>query len=878
MDLRLLPTAVCVWAASLLVVRVPGEVGVGIGAASAVVALSAGGWLVAAATIGSHPSPGRSIRRRSGQWFTRFGRILPHTGLCAAAVCAAALQGGTELIERDESGWSQTVDSDRPVEAEVRVTSDAVVAQRRGFDGAARLIAEAEVRSAELPAPAAPAAGRGTVEDLDIDVVLIVEVPHEGTDAADVQDVLRAGHRYQGMFRAVPAEPGERAAALLFPFGDEALTRMPADGWTEFTEVFNGMRAATAEASSVALGDGPTLLPGLILGDRSLQSPDLGEAMRLSGLSHLTAVSGANCALVLGALLGLLRLMRAPRWTSVPVSLVGLGLFVMLVQPEPSVIRAAVMGSIGAMALFAGRGRASFSLLCVCVILLLVFDPWFAVEAEFQLSVASTAGIVVIGTPIRRLLERRLPGIVAAPLALAFSAQLFVTPVLLPLSEGVNTYAVPANMLAAPLVPLITVPGTFAAVVSTTLPWLATAVLWCSGLAAAGIGAVGRTTARLPQALAPWPDGLLGVGLVVLYIAACLVLAQHLVGRRSVEDHAYGPAEDTADPHADEASAVSAGAGTDARSVSRWALVRVMVVAAAAGAMLALVVPAARLFGAAGDGWRIALCDVGQADMLVVRTGPHEGIVVDAGEDPQLAHECLRDLGVRRVEVLMLTHEHQDHVGGVAGVLRGREVDRILYGGSSDWEPYERLDVDLDDGGDAGLDEGEGASGEPTVRRAVVGDSREHCGDDYAAAWTVWLADDHHPDPNDNSLVVLFDVWDEGSEARPGGPDDPLRVLITGDLEEDRSRAALAAGRMPQHVDVLSVAHHGAANGGTEMLAAMRPDVALIGVGEDNMYGHPAAEITEKLDGVGAAVYRTDLHGTVILSIDDDGLRAATLD
>ncbi|MDO5493613.1 MAG: ComEC/Rec2 family competence protein [Nesterenkonia sp.] len=857
LDLRLLPTAVCAWGASLLVVRVSGPTGITLGVAAGMLALVIGGVLAVGALL------------RTGRFGGRFGGVLLHAGLCAAAVSAASLQAGAELSGRDETGWTHAVESDRPVEVQVRVTSDPVVAQRRGFDGQPRLIAEAEVLRAALPDPAAAHRGRSMVDDLSVDVVLIMEVPveevavtGEGPDAEDIGEVLRAGHRYEGLVRATPSEAGERAAALLFPFGDEPLTRTPSDDWTDFTEVFNGMRTATAEASSAAVGDGPTLLPGLILGDRSLQSPELGEAMRLSGLSHLTAVSGANCALVLGALLGLLRLMRAPRWTSVPVSLLGLGLFVMLVQPEPSVIRAAVMGSIGAMALFAGRGRASFSLLCVCVVLLLVVDPWFAVEPEFQLSVASTAGIVVIGTPIRRLLERRMPSLVAAPLALAFSAQLFVTPVLLPLSEGVNTYAVPANMLAAPLVPLITVPGTFAAVISTTAPWLATAVLWCSGLAAAGIGAVGRATSQLPQALAPWPEGGAGVGLVVLYVGACLVIAHHLVGRsvpREAADAVEASAAPTPRPH--------------------WAAVRIVVVAAAAGAVLALVVPSTGLIGGtSGHQWRIALCDVGQADMLVVRTGERSGIVIDAGQDPHLAHDCLRSLGVRSVETLMLTHEHQDHVGGVSGVLRGREVDEVLHAGSAEWDPAEELDLG---------DEADGSS-DLRIRRAAVGDSDRLTAaggeqGERGVAWRVWRADAHHPDPNDNSLVVLFELWEgtpagdgdaEAAGVAVGGEADPLRMLVTGDLEEEQTRAALSAGRMPHHVDVLSVAHHGAANGGTELLAAVRPDVALIGVGEDNMYGHPAPEITDKLDAVGAAVYRTDRHGTVVLSIDDQGLRA----
>src|SRR5699024_10097324 len=134
------------------------------------------------------------------------------------------------------------------------------------------------------------------------------------------------------------------------------------------------------------------------------------EAMRVAGLSHMTVVSGTHTSLVMGALLGLLRLSRAPRWMIPPVLIAGLVLYVLLVQPAPSVIRAAVMGSIGALAVFAGRGRASSALLCGCVILLLIYDPWYGSTAAMQLSVAATAGIVAVGHRLKLIFAGWMPG------------------------------------------------------------------------------------------------------------------------------------------------------------------------------------------------------------------------------------------------------------------------------------------------------------------------------------------------------------------------------------------------------------------------------------------------------------------------------------
>nr|WP_255546228.1 ComEC/Rec2 family competence protein [Nesterenkonia sp. E16_10] len=638
---------------------------------------------------------------------------------------------------------------------------------------------------------------------------------------------LITGQRYQGLVKLSPTDPGQRETAVLFPSGAE-LERLPADPRAEFTEIFNGLRSATAAASSHAVGDAPGLLPGLILGDRTHQDQEVREAMRAAGLSHLTAVSGANCALVMGALIGIVRLLRAPRWMTVPVALIGLVLFVLLVHPEPSVIRAGVMGSIAAVSLFAGRGRAAFSLLCVCVIGLLVFDPFYAMEPAFQLSAAATAGIVVIGTRIRERLERFLPVVLAAPLALAFSAQLFVTPVLLPLSAAVNTYAVPANVLAAPFVPFITVPGTFAAVISTTLPWLAVPILWCCGLAAACLGLIGRAAAGFPQATAPWPEGWVGWGLVVLYVFAALVLAWGLVDR-----------------------------------FRYWHMV---LLAGAAAAMLALVLPVTALAPSRGlDHWRVALCDVGQGDMLVIRTQESAGVVVDAGEDPLLADQCLEKLGLDTVEALVLTHEHSDHYGGTAGVIEDRAPGTVLHAGSADW------DVDAEVESVAEL------PASVPVYRPQAGEVFEFTRE-LRVRLTVWVAEAHHAEANDNSLVALFEIADpQLPVGQIGAVSHPLRLLAMGDMEEAATASLLRRDGVPPGVHLLKVAHHGAANGGTELLEATRPAAALIGVGQDNSYGHPSAEIIRTLEAVGASVYRTDLHGTVAFSLGPNGLEAMEL-
>ncbi|MCH8563165.1 hypothetical protein LTI14_08060 [Nesterenkonia sp. YGD6] len=143
---------------------------------------------------------------------------------------------------------------------------------------------------------------------------------------------------------------------------------------------------------------------------------------------------------------------------------------------------------------------------------------------------------------------------------------------------------------------------------------------------------------------------------------------------------------------------------------------------------------------------------------------------------------------------------------------------------------------------------------------------------------TIWAAEAHHAEANDNSLVALFEIADpQLDEGAVGSAGQPLRLLALGDLEEEVAASWLRRTGAPEGVHLLKVAHHGAANGGTEVLEATRPALALIGVGEDNTYGHPSAEIIATLEDLGAAVYRTDLHGTVVFTLDAGGLEATAV-
>lgn len=393
----------------------------------------------------------------------------------------------------------------------------------------------------------------------------------------------------------------------------------------------DGLLAASAQLPGV----GGELLPGLAIGDERRVGPALRTAMLDAGLSHLTAVSGANCVIVVGAAFhsaAALGARRAVRVGAAAAALVG---FVLLVTPEPSVVRAGTMAAIALVGLVSGRRAGAIAVLSLAVLLVLAVQPHLATSAGFALSALATAGLIVHGRPIARALARVLPVPIAVLVAVPMAAQLWCLPVLVGLDARVSVVAVLANLLAGPAAPLVTVVGLAACLVAPLAPAVAVALAWVAWLPAAWIAQVAMLAQQLPGAQSPWPVAPWGV------VAASAMLVAVVLG------HARGRLA--------RGLAVATAVALVAAGTAAW--------------------PAVRL-GALAD-WRIAQCDVGQGSATVVRAGGAT-VLVDAGREPEPIERCLRMLGVARVDLVVLTHFDADHAGG-APSLAGR-IGTLVHG------------------------------------------------------------------------------------------------------------------------------------------------------------------------------------------------------
>lgn len=576
---------------------------------------------------------------------------------------------------------------------------------------------------------------------------------------------------------------------------------------------------------------GRALIASMIVGDTSAHDEQLRDDMKTAGLSHLSAVSGANCALVFGVVTAILRRIGLPRWCQVAGSLTALTLFVLVVGTEPSVLRAAVMGVVGAVAVFSGRGRKTMPLLFVACILLLTLDPWYSTDLAFQLSVAATWGIVAWGKPLSELFPRWLPTSFNQALAVAIAAQFATIPVLGPATGSIPTHSVLANLVVTPLVPLVTLLGTASLPFLLWFPEVATVLLYPVGWFTIAVGFVGYASAQLPLALLPWPEGIIGY-LLGFGVLITFGVIRHVIAHRFMKPEEHRPM-----PRIIRFGSMGGWLRFYLHGPNLlWILVSISTV------MLLVLGWFLRPHGIPKD-WSVVACDVGQGDMFVLNSGSGSAVIVDAGPDPQAAHQCLNSLKISKVDHIFISHQHADHYAGLEGVLSDREVNDITYGSAQQSIVFET----------GGLQPQRAHPGQTWTFSSAAG-SQSRIEVEVLAAKT-----DPGASENDASTVLHVTF-------QPAG----VNMLFTGDLEEDEFAALARNNRLPNRVHALKVAHHGARNGGQQAVRTLEPEIALISVGKKNDYGHPHPDITAALNQVGSQVMRTDELGSIWIRFTTD--------
>lgn len=564
--------------------------------------------------------------------------------------------------------------------------------------------------------------------------------------------------------------------------------------------------------------DAKALVAGLAIGDKSSLSLGTTESMKTVSLTHLTAVSGANCAIVVGSVFFILRRFALSRTARLTFTLIALVAYILLVGPQPSVLRAGLMAAIVLTTKAFGRNTSALNALGLAIILLLVFNPWLAGDYGFMLSVLATAGILILAPELSKRLESRIPSWVALPLSVSLAAQLLCTPVLLQLQPGLSTYSVLANLIAEPLVAPVTVLGMFGCLVAPVFPLLTTWVTWLASLATFAVVVLADFFANAPASTIEWPDGVFGM-LLFTVIAVAIALWLRIKN-----------------------------------SSFRKSLAVLL------GFTLAVLLGscASNQFRAGNwpdKNWVVVSCDVGQGDATVIRSQGKVALI-DVGRRPRPVANCLRTLGIHSIDLLVLTHFDLDHVGGLDGALGAAQVDNSIITSYQDERPAAAITYrKLRRASKRLFEAGVGLTG-------LLGDFRWKVLSPHQGAAEA-------EDSNDGSVTMLFES-------------EHLDVLTLADLgEKGQMRLARESagwlgngfGGVPL---VVKVSHHGSADQYPELYEALRPEVALISVGAHNDYGHPTRRTLNLLQRIGSNIYRTDQLGSIAVTPTSEGLQVTS--
>ncbi len=566
----------------------------------------------------------------------------------------------------------------------------------------------------------------------------------------------------------------------------------------------SSLRSAFMKALSGTSIESGALVAGLAIGDTSLLPEELSRSMKELSLTHLTAVSGANCAIILGLVFFLLGFVGVRRWQRVAISIACMFGYVQLVGPQPSVMRAATMTAVIVLLTATGRSIKPLAALAHASSLLLIWNPFMAFSLGFALSVAATGGILILTPWLYSKLKGRLGRPLAAMVSVSLAAQIWCAPILLQLQGGIPTYSLLANVLVEPAVTPVTVLGIIACLLSAIFAPLGSWLSWLASIPAQYVVFVAKFLSEFPVSTLWWPSGLLGVALLV---AVAIALTLFALNQRK-------------------------------RIAAALLIVTLLFVTGSGGAVVA------KSASWPNSGWQVVNCDVGQGDALVIRS---LGLVavIDVGREPEPIDACLNKLSVKSIDLLVLTHFDADHIGGLAGALEGRNVNTALLADFNDDRPQAEI-----------------TERQVTAKADHV--VRAHAGMQGVLGDFNWLVMQPEAtgfgseDSNDASIAmrweseefVLFTMADLGERGQMR-----LADLHPNWISVDSSKPV-----------ILKVSHHGSADQYHELTEYWRPTVALISCGADNGYGHPTSRTLHTLSSVDTKVFRTDLDGAISIA------------
>ena len=593
---------------------------------------------------------------------------------------------------------------------------------------------------------------------------------------------------------------GRFYAEQAWPIQVESSSFNPLNGiWAMRRQLFESLYGRMQSGQGRLSSDQASLLIGLTLGVGDELPPDWEEDFAVAGLLHLLAVSGGNVAFFLFGVGLFLRNIPISRRKELILFMISVGFFILLTGLEPSVIRAGTMALFVLLSRFWLRKTHWPSLLAVSVLAIMLLKPFMIFEMGFRLSFLAVWGLFVWATPFSNFFQKKMnwPAWLATTMGATLAAQFAVLPYSLLLFHQVSLVAPLSNLVFAALI----LPSSPLLILLLFALPLGPVMGWLYGLADLYLQLLiqtGHFFAQLPGAavqVAMPPGWMVG-------IAYCIQFALR-----------YWPSK----------------VDLRVRNGLGWGFLCLVLV----------------------SWWHpwpypleVVMLDVGQGESIFVRFPNGKTMLVDGGGsmlgESQIGHQVvtpyLQRLGIRQIDLILLTHGHGDHYQGLLQVEEQIPYRLLLHGFAEEAELPPSLTAWL--------------NRQPSFKvRSVSGGEKLVL--DTRVLVQVKQARVYGDGSNNDSILLYLQYGQ-------------TEIWLTGDMEKEAEEVFFETSELMTKQTILKVAHHGGATSSTEaFLNKIKPEVAIISAGRGNSYGHPAPEVVDRLKKIGSEVYVTAKDGAI---------------
>jgi competence protein ComEC len=556
-------------------------------------------------------------------------------------------------------------------------------------------------------------------------------------------------------------------------------------------------------------GEGGALLKTMLLGHKWLLPSEVRRDFQRTGLSHLLAVSGLHVGFIIAMLTGLTRLLHLTKKQSFVFQMAMLCLYCMIVGAAPSVVRASVMAALILGSRVVGRQSDMLNNLFMAALVILLFRPLDLFEVGFQLSFGAVIGIIMFIRHFENWLKF-LPRWMASGLSVTLSAQLGVWPVIAHYFNTFSAISIVANLFLVPLAGMTVMLGFILMVGGMVIPPLGSLLapvveVMCTLL----------LNGNVIFAALPW--AFIRVVSPSLLFLACYYLSIWILSQ-------------------------------DRPGWINHPLLCFK-------GMTIVLLLAGILAPALKNDLEVVFLDVGQGDCIYIRTPDEKHILIDGGGKSSsytgsfdvgqdVVVPFLLKNGIGHLDLVVMSHAHDDHIGGLVPVLENITVKAFMeYPPGEENENYVRL--------------------KRLVSEKGIQSIYAHAGLSYRIGRYVWM-DVIYPEQYGAKLGAFFDRGDNNRSLVLLLRYKDASILFTGDIEADVEE--YLSSDWDFKVDILKVAHHGSNTSSTDVwLDAIKPKLAVIQVGK-NSFGHPNSEVLQRLEGKDIKVLRNDCHGAVVAS------------